>query len=119
MPARLVHLDYPRAAKPAADDLVGMPEMCELTGRSDDAVYQWFARRLLPYADGPKVWGRNTWRRRTFLAWAYRQGFTVDHKGGAPLACHDEAREWAEAVAPARTDRVVDVEARRALQDSA
>lgn len=98
VPARTVYLDYPRADDHLPDgDPIGLHEMVELTGRTRQAVEKWFERALLPLADGPRAWGKATWRRRTFLAWAYRRGFTVD-PFGVPLAVHGEAAKWAESV---------------------
>lgn len=94
VPARTVYLDYPRADDHLPDgDPIGLHEMVELTGRTRQAVEKWFERGLLPLADGPSVWGRPTWRRRTFLAWASRRGFTVDRFGVA-LPVQQEADGW-------------------------
>lgn len=113
------YLDYERAEGHLRDgDPIGYHEMTELTGRSMRAVYKWAERRTLPKADGPKVQGRPTWRRRTFLAWAYRQLVTRDLATGEPLACHEEAEQWAAVVDDEATARLVDLD-RRSMRNSA
>lgn len=119
MPARIVYLDYPRAEDRLPDgDPIGLHEMIELTGRNYDAINQWFRRGLLPAADGPKVWDRATWRRRTFLAWAHRKGFTLDPFGNR-LACFEEAEGWADKVPLEATRPWKEVSQGQALQDFA
>lgn len=112
------YLDYARADDHLPDgDPIGQREMAELTGRSLKAIYKWHERKLLPLADGPVVNGLPTWRRRTFLAWAYRRGFTVSDTETVtevqadgteivvpvPRPCHHEAGEWADRVPLWRT----------------
>jgi hypothetical protein len=101
-------LDYPRAAHAAGSDCVGpigYAEMELLTGRAMTAIYKWLEMRKLPYADGPLVHGRPTWQRSTFLAWAYRSGFTLDETR-APLACHHEAEMWSGVTSDEAVQRV-------------
>jgi hypothetical protein len=104
MPPASTYLDYDRSPDHMQDgDPIGQREMMELTGRSLKAIYKWHERKLLPLADGPVVNGLPTWRRRTFLAWAFREGFTVPASStvdgrGLPLPCHKEAAKWAHEV---------------------
>lgn len=77
-----------------------------LTERAMSAVYKWHESRKLPYADGPLVNGRETWRRETFLAWAEANGFAQD-ADGADLAIRPEAREAFDRLPRERFQRVV------------
>lgn len=102
---------YARADDHLPDgDPIGQREMAELTGRSILAIYKWHERRHLPAADGPMVNGYPTWRRRTFLAWAFREGFTRPVDGDDLLPCHEEAAEWAAKVDLASVRPLRDVE---------
>lgn len=99
MPPASTYLDYARADDHLPDgDPIGQREMAELTGRSLKAIYKWHERRHLPPADGPIVNGLPTWRRRTFLGWAFREGFTIGQDDDKPLPCHEEAATWAAKV---------------------
>jgi hypothetical protein len=98
-----LYLDYARADDHLPDgDPLGHVEMAQLTGRSLPAVYKWFERGRLPLADGPLVRGLPTWRRRTFLAWAYNNFATRDRQPngdpGPKLPIHEEAQRWAAEV---------------------
>lgn len=85
--------NYPRAEWHLPDgDPVGRDEMSTLTGRSLRAVAKWIERRALPPADGPIVHGLPTWRRRTFLAWAYSMGFLV--LDGKEMPDYAEGHAW-------------------------
>lgn len=125
VPARIVYLDYPRADNRDEDgDPIGAHEMVELTGRSRQAVDKWFERGMLPLADGPRVWGKPTWTRSTFLAWAYRNEFTLRFPGqrrGDPvfLPVHAEAEEWAGRVPESVTTRLVDLGTDRLVEVNA
>lgn len=103
---RVFYMDYPRADDRDRDgDPLGMDEIMDLTGRSEPAVYKWFERANLPPADGPTVWGRPTWRRRTILAWAYRNRKLPDGSDERAVRVREEARDWADRVGPERVVR--------------
>ena len=94
--------NYPRSAGAHlldAEGPVGLVEMVALTGRSVQSCYKYMEKGLLPPADGPKVNGRPTWLRSTFLAWAYAKGKTLGPNKTA-LASHEEAARWHETVPP-------------------
>lgn len=73
-------------------DPLGRHEMAELTARSRFAVAKWIEREALPPADGPHVHGLPTWRRSTFLAWAYDQDFLISMETGGKLPRYEEGK---------------------------
>ena len=87
---------------------LGFPEMTALMGRTIAALYKHAEHGNLPAADGPIVWGKQTWQRPTFLAWMYANGFTVRDKIALPV--HAEAERWHGIVPAVEIRRVVDVE---------
>lgn len=106
--AKNVFPRYPRTKDHLPDgDPVGRDVMGALTGRSREAVDKWVERAALPMADGPWV-GGPTWRRRTFLAWAYRNDYLADRDGGR-LDAWEEGRRWLIQVAPSSLTPVRDL----------
>lgn len=103
---------YPRTEDHLPDgDPVGRDAMCRLTGRSRMAVQKWIERDSLPAADGPWVDGP-TWKRSTFMAWAYLEGYLRDPATQRPLPAHDEGKRWAAWVPTNRAMSVRDARER-------
>jgi hypothetical protein len=71
-------------------DPLGRQEMADLTSRTRFAVAKWIEREGLPPADGPYVHGLPTWRRATFLAWAFDQDYLVSMEDGGKLPTWQE-----------------------------